>query len=57
MVDARISARLETEQKVVSELGKTFTSGAAQLTDQIRVLEAKVAELQRQVAELTKKNS
>ena len=51
-IDWRVRDVLEAEREATVELGQTFVRGYAQLTDQQRLLEVKVAELERRITEL-----
>ncbi len=54
-IDWRVRDLLEAEREATIELGKTFVTTTAQLTDQVRVLEQRVKDLEQQVQNL--KNS
>ena len=53
-IDWRVRDVLESERQATIELGKTFVTGAAQITDQQNLLEQRVAELEQRVVELEK---
>ena len=55
-IDWRVRDLLEAEREATIELGKTFVTTTAQLTDQIRLLELRVAELERKISELENRN-
>lgn len=55
-VDWRVRDVLEAERQATVELGRTFVEGAAQLTDATRILEARVAELERRLSVFEEKN-
>lgn len=45
-IDWRVRDVLEAERQATIELGKTFVTTTAKLTDEIRLLEKRVAELE-----------
>ena len=45
-IDWRVRDVLEAERQATIELGKTFVTSTAKLTDEIRLLEVRVAELE-----------
>ena len=51
-IDWRVRDVLEADRQATLNLGKTFIEGAAQLTDQQRLLELQVANLEKRIAEL-----
>jgi hypothetical protein len=51
-IDWRVRDVLEAERQATVKLGQTFIEGAAHLTDQQRLLELQVIELERRIAEL-----
>lgn len=51
-IDWRVRDALEAERQATLELGKTFIEGAARLTDQQRLLELKVSDLEKRIAEI-----
>ena len=51
-IDWRVRDVLEAERQATIELGKTFIEGSAQLTDQQRLLELQIANLEKRIAEL-----
>jgi hypothetical protein len=51
-IDWRVRDALEVERDATVEMGKTFVRGAAHLTDQHQLLEARVAELEKRLSEL-----
>ena len=51
-IDWRVRDVLEAERQATIQLGKTFIEGAAQLTDQQRLLELQIANLEKRIAEL-----
>ncbi len=51
-IDWRVRDVLEAERHATLQLGKTFIEGAAQLTDQQRLLELQVSNLEKRIAEL-----
>jgi hypothetical protein len=53
-IDWRVRDVLEAEREATVELGQIFVKNAAQLTDQQRLLEVKVAELEQRIADLEK---
>jgi len=53
-IDWRVRDMLEAEREATVELGQIFVKNAAQLTDQQRLLEVKVAELEQRIADLEK---
>ena len=53
-IDWRVRDVLEAERDATIELGKIFVTNAAQLTDQQRLLEQRVSELEKRIAELEK---
>jgi DNA-binding transcriptional MerR regulator len=53
-IDWRVRDVLEAEREATVELGQIFIKNAAQLTDQQRLLEQKVAELEKRIADLEK---
>lgn len=48
-IDWRVRDVLEAERQATIELGKTFVTTTAKLTDEIRLLEVRVAELETQI--------
>jgi hypothetical protein len=55
-IDWRVRDVLEAEREATVELGQIFVKNAAYLTDQQRLLEQKVAELEKRLSELEKDN-
>jgi hypothetical protein len=53
-IDWRVRDVLEAEREATVELGQIFVKNAAQLTDQQRLLEGKVAELEQRITDLEK---
>jgi hypothetical protein len=53
-IDWRVRDVLEAEREATVELGQIFVKNAAQLTDQQRLLEVRVAELEKRLSELEK---
>lgn len=53
-IDWRVRDVLEAERLTTIELGQTFARGAAQLTDQQRLLQQRVDELEKRLSELEK---
>lgn len=53
-IDWRVRNVLESERQATIELGRTFITGTAQLTDRQELLEKRVAELEQRLAELEK---
>ena len=53
-IDWRVRDALEAEREATVELGQIFVKNAAQLTDQQRLLEGKVAELEQRITDLEK---
>lgn len=53
-IDWRVRDVLETERRATIELGQTFARGAAQLTDQQRLLQQRVDELEKRLSDLEK---
>ena len=51
-IDWRVGNALEAERQATLELGKTFVEGAAQLTDQQRLLELQVSNLEKRIDEI-----
>ena len=51
-IDWRVRDVLEADRQATLKLGKTFIEGAAQLTDQQRLLELQVSNLEKRIAEL-----
>jgi len=51
-IDWRVRDVLEAERQATVELGQTFIRATAQLTDQQRLLEVRVAELEQKLNEL-----
>jgi hypothetical protein len=50
-VDWRVRDVLEAERQATIELGQTFVEAAAQLTDDLRRLEARIAELEHRLGD------
>jgi hypothetical protein len=50
-IDWRVRDVLEAERRATVELGKTFILATAQLTDQQRLLEEKVSQLEQRIAQ------
>lgn len=50
-IEWRFRERLEAERMATVELGRTFVEKSAEMTDQIRLLESRVAELEKLLAE------
>ena len=48
-IDWRVRDVLEAERQATIELGKTFVTTTAKLTDEIRLLEQRVAHLEKQI--------
>jgi hypothetical protein len=48
-IDWRVRDVLEAERQATIELGKTFVTSTAKLTDEIRLLEQRVAHLEKQI--------
>ena len=48
-IDWRVRDVLEAERQATIELGKTFVTSTAKLTDEVRLLEVRVAELETQI--------
>lgn len=48
-IDWRVRDVLEAERQATLELGKTFVTSTAKLTDEIRLLEQRVAHLEKQI--------
>lgn len=48
-IDWRVRDVLEAERQATIELGKTFVTSTAKLTDEIRLLEQRVAHLEKQL--------
>ena len=55
-VDWRVRDVLEAERQATIELGQTFVEAAAQLTDDLRRLEARIAELEHRLGDGTGTN-
>ena len=53
-IDWRVRDVLEAEREATVELGQIFVKNAAQLTDQQRLLEQRVIELEKRLSELEK---
>jgi hypothetical protein len=53
-IDWRVRDVLEAEREATVGLGQIFVKNAAQLTDQQRLLEVRVAELEQRIADLEK---
>lgn len=53
-IDWRVRDVLEAEREATVELGQIFVKNAAHLTDQQRLLEQKVNELEKRISELEK---
>lgn len=53
-IDWRVRDVLESERLATIELGKTFVAGAAEITDRQNLLEQRVHELEKRMAELEK---
>ena len=53
-IDWRVRDVLEAERDATVELGQIFVKNAAQLTDQQHLLEQRVEELERRIADLEK---
>lgn len=53
-IDWRVRDVLEAEREATVELGQIFVKNAANLTDQQRLLEQRVADLEKRLAELEK---
>ena len=53
-IDWRVRDILEAEREATIELGKTFITTTARLTDEIRLLEQRVVELETAIQELKK---
>jgi hypothetical protein len=53
-IDWRVRDVLEAEREATVELGQIFVKNAANLTDQQRLLERRVADLEKRLAELEK---
>ena len=51
-IDWRVRDVLEAEREATVELGQIFVKNAANLTDQQRLLEQRVADLEKRLAEL-----
>ena len=51
-IDWRVRDVLEAEREAIVELGQIFVKNAANLTDQQRLLEQRVADLEKRLAEL-----
>ena len=51
-IDWRVRDVLEAERQATLQLGKTFIEGAAQLTDQQRLLELQISNLEKRIAEI-----
>ncbi len=51
-IDWRVRDVLEADRQATLKLGKTFIEGSAQLTDQQRLLELQVSNLEKRIAEL-----
>ena len=54
-IDWRVRNVLESERQATIELGKTFVTGTAQLTDRQDLLEQRVAELEIRLSQLENK--
>ena len=48
-IDWRVRDTLESERQATVELGRTFVESSAALTDEIRLLEQRVARLERRI--------
>jgi len=48
-IDWRVRDVLEAERQATIELGRTFVTSTAKLTDEIRLLEQRVAHLEKQL--------
>ena len=48
-IDWRVRDVLEAERQATIELGRTFVTSTAKLTDEIRLLEQRVARLEKQL--------
>ena len=55
-IDWRVRDVLEAEREATVELGQIFVKNAANLTDQQRLLEQRVTELEKRLSELEKDN-
>jgi DNA-binding transcriptional MerR regulator len=53
-IDWRVRDVLEAEREATVELGQIFVKNAANLTDQQRLLEQRVTELEKRLSELEK---
>jgi hypothetical protein len=53
-IDWRVRDVLEAEREAIVELGQIFVKNAANLTDQQRLLEQRVVELEKRLTELEK---
>ncbi len=53
-IDWRVRDVLETERRATIELGQTFARGSAHITDQQRLLQQRVDELEKRLSELEK---
>ena len=53
-IDWRVRDVLEAERQATIELGKTFVTTTAALTDEIRLLEKRVAELEAKISDVSK---
>jgi hypothetical protein len=51
-IDWRVRDVLEVERQSTIKLGQTFIEGAAHITDQQRLLELQVSNLEKRIAEL-----